>query len=163
MVWENSDLYSWPYYAFHFSYSFSLLLLSIFIYSSWGLYNLDFKNIIVPLYVSFSSLYKINGIKEKTKKMCGISFCVSLSLPRPSEFIILCRALLHTLHVIMHVLYHWPTKLHHQSQVKLILFVVVAVASGNRGGYWTPLGYTMNTAKSICAIKYWAIGLTRTY
>lgn len=74
-------------------------------YSSWGLYNLDFKNIIVPLYVSFSSLYKINGIKEKTKK-CVEFHSVSLSLPRPSEVIILSRALLHTLPVVMHELYH---------------------------------------------------------
>lgn len=162
-MWGHSDLYSWPYYVVHFSYSFALLLLSIFIYNSWRLYNLDFKYIILPLYVSFSKIcIKLKELRKKLIKVWNFILSISVSDP-PLWGIILSRVLLHTLHVIMHELYHWPTKLHCQSQVTLILFFLVAVASGNRGGYWTLLGHTMNTAKSICEIKYCAIALTRTF
>lgn len=79
MAWQHSDLYWWPYYVFHFSYSFSLLLLSIFIYNSLGLYNLNFKYIILPLYVSCRK--KCIKLMELSKKLINVwNFILSISV-----------------------------------------------------------------------------------
>lgn len=64
------------------SYSFSLLLLSIFIYNFCGLYNLDFKYIILPLYVSCSKIcIKLMELRKKLINVCNFILSISVSAP----------------------------------------------------------------------------------
>lgn len=161
-MWEHSDLYSWPYYAFHFSYSFSLLLLSIFIYSSWGLYNLNFKNIILPLYVSISNLYKINRIKEKTQKCVEFHFVYLCLCPTPLRALFFpgpCCT--HYTWLCMSSTIDLPsyTTSHRSHLFCFLLLLLLQEIEADIKPFWD----IPRIQQSICAIKYCAIGLTRTY